>query len=111
MASTLLRARGPRCGARSCTSEPEPFVAGEDDRLRAGPHAQLVEHARGVIADGLLADVQTLGDVEVAQPGVKPVGANRPRNDAAVPAGEADGYTLMFGCVSGPEWGAMGGTT
>lgn len=25
-----------------------------------------------------------------------------------VAAAEADGYTLMFGCVSGPEWGAMG---
>ena len=25
-----------------------------------------------------------------------------------VTAAEADGYTLMFGCVSGSEWGAMG---
>jgi hypothetical protein len=25
-----------------------------------------------------------------------------------VTAAEADGYALMFGCVSGPEWGAMG---
>ena len=25
-----------------------------------------------------------------------------------VSAAEADGYALMFGCVSGPDWGAMG---
>lgn len=25
-----------------------------------------------------------------------------------VAAAEADGYALMFGCVSGPDWGAMG---
>jgi hypothetical protein len=25
-----------------------------------------------------------------------------------VAAAEADGYSLMFGCVSGPDWGAMG---
>jgi hypothetical protein len=25
-----------------------------------------------------------------------------------VAAAEAEGYTLMFGCVSGPDWGAMG---
>ena len=25
-----------------------------------------------------------------------------------VAVAEAEGYTLMFGCVSGPDWGAMG---
>jgi len=32
--------------------------------------------------------------------------ATRKYQDVSV--AEADGYTLMFGCVSGPDWGAMG---
>ena len=43
-------------------------VAGEDNRLGARPHAELVEDVRGVVADRLLADAQPLGDVIVAQP-------------------------------------------
>ncbi len=45
------------------------------------------------------------------RPGVIPLvravrAATEKYRDVAV--AEADGYTLMFGCVSGPEWGAMG---
>jgi hypothetical protein len=39
----------------------------EHDGLRAGPHAELVEEVRGVIADGLFADVQALADVGVVE--------------------------------------------
>jgi hypothetical protein len=47
-------------------------------------------------------------------------GANRPASDLVrvvraatarfkdVAQAEAEGYSLMFGCVSGPDWGAMG---
>jgi formiminotetrahydrofolate cyclodeaminase len=45
----------------------ETAIACEHDRLRAGPHPQLVEEVRGVISNGLLADLQTLGDAGVAQ--------------------------------------------
>jgi succinate dehydrogenase/fumarate reductase flavoprotein subunit len=42
-------------------------IAGEDDRLRAGPHAELVEDIRRVIADRLLAELQPLRDFRVTQ--------------------------------------------
>jgi hypothetical protein len=43
------------------------MIAREHDRPRARPDPELVEHVRRVIADGLLADAQSLGDVGVVQ--------------------------------------------
>src|SRR5215208_338750 len=54
----------PRAQAVSAA---ESVVAGEHDGLRTRPDTELVEDVRGVIADGLFADVQPLGDVRVAQ--------------------------------------------
>jgi hypothetical protein len=70
---------GPRLGTLVGTREPMPLCAcgahvvlpdgSEDsDRLRPGPYAQSVEDVRRMIANGLFADRQTLGDVDVAQP-------------------------------------------
>jgi hypothetical protein len=41
-------------------------VAGEDDRLRARPHPELVEDIRRVIPDGLLPDVQAYSPATMA---------------------------------------------
>src|SRR5436190_8621688 len=41
-------------------------IAREDDGLRTGAHAELVENARQMIAHGLLADEELRGDVVIA---------------------------------------------
>src|SRR5687768_14171504 len=48
-------------------SDAKAVVAREYDRLRARPHAELVEQIRGVIANCLLADGKALGNVGVAE--------------------------------------------
>src|SRR5437762_8749106 len=49
------------------TSTPEPAVDGEDDRLGARPHAELVEEIGDVIADRLFADGEALRNLRVAE--------------------------------------------
>ena len=52
----------------SFESAAEAVIASEHDRLRTGPHTELVEEVRCVIADRLFADLQAFSDVRVAQP-------------------------------------------
>src|SRR5918994_874102 len=53
---------------RATASAPEPAIPREHDRLCAGPYAELVEDVRGVIAHRLLADIQALRDIRIAEP-------------------------------------------
>src|SRR5262249_47244143 len=53
--------------ASSLTGQPKTAVAGENDGLGARPNAELVEKVRDVVADGLLAQGEALGDGGVAQ--------------------------------------------
>ena len=46
----------------------KPMIAREDDRLRARPYPELVEDVRRVIANGLIADRQTLRNLRVGEP-------------------------------------------
>ena len=45
----------------------EPVVVREDNRLGARPHAQLVEDVRDVVANRLVADRQSFGNLRVAE--------------------------------------------
>src|SRR5258708_33936633 len=46
---------------------PQAALAGEDDRLRPGLHAELVEDVRDVVAHGLLREGELRGDLRVVQ--------------------------------------------
>src|SRR5260221_8241450 len=46
---------------------PQAALAGEDDRLRPGLHAELVEDVRDVVAHGLLRKGELGGDLRVVQ--------------------------------------------
>jgi len=70
---------GPAVGARA--QKPQPAAPGHHETAadRKGPSSEFVSAVR--------AATERFKDVAVA---------------------EAEGYSLMFGCVSGPDWGAMG---
>ena len=64
-------------------------VAGPQARAREGQaaHHDTATHEPGALVDAVRQSTARFQDVQVA---------------------ESEGYTLMFGCVTGPDWGAMG---
>src|SRR5262245_9689622 len=46
---------------------PEASIAGKDDRLGAGPYAELIEEVGHMVADGLFADREALRNLRVAK--------------------------------------------
>ncbi len=80
-------------------------ILGAERGISAQPMATPTdERAVGADVHDHRQDIGRQGDLSPLVRSVR--AATRKYQDVAV--AEAEGYTLMFGCVSGPEWGAMG---
>ena len=82
--------RGSRRDRRRESRSAETAVAREDDRLRARPHAELVEQIRDVVAHGLLADARgARRSRRCARPSVISASTSRSRGESAAKAGSS----------------------